>query len=126
MEVEENASFSLLEDTEKTNRNAFIEMKKKKKKLKVYAPFPAKSNSNSDIYDLEELFFVKILVESLHKTLGPAQCFRYHLLYPNSKFYTIPLCISKCGKSRLTRECIISIEASTKCHPYRDHSTDTC
>ncbi|GFS84531.1 nucleic-acid-binding protein from transposon X-element [Nephila pilipes] len=81
-----------------------------------------KNEENKTIYNLGELCYCKIRIESQRKRVGPALCFRCQGFYHNSNFCTRdPKCV-KCGDKHLTAECKNSPETPpTCCHCGENH-----
>ncbi|GFQ92606.1 nucleic-acid-binding protein from transposon X-element [Trichonephila clavata] len=90
--------------------------------MPIFAVFLAKNADNKNIYNLKELCSLKIIVETMRRKYGPAQCYRCQGFFHSSKFCTRnPKCV-KCGKPHLTRDCMKTKEEEpTCCHCQGNH-----
>ncbi|GFQ79193.1 nucleic-acid-binding protein from transposon X-element [Trichonephila clavata] len=81
-----------------------------------------KNDANRDVYNITELCCMKIIVETINKKHGPAQCFRCQGFFHSSKFCTrYPKCV-KCGKPHFTRDCVKPRDTeATCCHCQGNH-----
>ncbi|GFR17519.1 RNA-directed DNA polymerase from mobile element jockey [Trichonephila clavata] len=90
--------------------------------MPIFSVFLEKNEDNRNIYNLKELCFMKIVVETMRGKIGPAQCYRCQGFFHGSRFCTRnPKCV-KCGKPHLTKDCTkTKNEEPTCCHCQGNH-----
>ncbi|GFQ76871.1 RNA-directed DNA polymerase from mobile element jockey [Trichonephila clavata] len=90
--------------------------------MPIFSIFLEKNEDNRNIYNLKELCFMKIVVETMRGKIGPAQCYRCQGFFHGSKLCTRnPKCV-KCGKPHLTKDCTkTKNEDPTCCHCQGNH-----
>ncbi|GFS38141.1 nucleic-acid-binding protein from transposon X-element [Trichonephila inaurata madagascariensis] len=73
--------------------------------MPIFLIYLSKNDANIDVYNIKELCYMKIIVETLNKKHGPALCFRCKGFFHSSKYFTRNSKCVKCGKPHLTRDC---------------------
>ncbi|GFQ82783.1 RNA-directed DNA polymerase from mobile element jockey [Trichonephila clavata] len=81
-----------------------------------------KNDASRDVYNITELCYMKIIVETINKRHGPAQCFQCQGFFHSSKYCTRnPKCV-KCGKPHFSKGCKKTRDTeATCCHCQGNH-----